>query len=185
MNPTARLSHETRKEGGKARRSGVLLSQPVLSENSVYFAPALLSRLSLSCRRRPYLQRPGWTATKTVVFAVRPVIGVATAIRSVPPRLLLADRRRHLAPFPALRVKMYGAELLRSVPDSPGAARRAVFAHRLTPALVFAALVRRSPFWKEKTEVESKFAHYQRPCLILTEVVALDSNDLPSAIVSQ
>src|SRR5262245_41063927 len=80
---------------------------------------------------------------------------------------------------------MYCAELLRSVPHRPGAARRSVFTCRQAAALILAALVRRPRFWKEKTEVESKFAHYQRPCLILTEVVALDSNAAPFAIVPQ
>jgi len=87
--------------------------------------------------------------------------------------LLLAGRRRHLAPFPAPRVKMYGAKLLRSVPHRPGAARRAVFANRKAAALILAALIRRPRVWKEKTEVESEAAHCQRPCLIVARLSRL------------
>src|SRR5262245_12012129 len=87
-------------------------------------------------------------------------------------RLLLADRRRHLAPFPSSRVKMCGAELSRGFPHCPGAARLAIPAPCQASALILAALIRR-PALKKKTEVESKIAHCQRPRLIMAELVAV------------
>jgi len=80
----------------------------------------------------------------------------------MPASLLLADRRRHLALFPARWVEMNRAELLRSIPDRPSGARLAISAGRQTSTLILAAFVRRSAL-KEKTEVESKPVHCQRP----------------------
>lgn len=131
-----------------------------------YFEPALLSRLSLARRHRPDLQPSMWSMAKSIVFAVWSIISVATADGVVTPRLLFADRPLHLVLLSARRVKMYGAELLRSIPHRPGAARRAVFARRLAAALILAALVRRPRLWKKKTEIKSKSVHCQRPCLI-------------------
>src|SRR5215813_161084 len=162
----ASLSPETRREGGKARRSSAFLSQPVFSEKPVDVAPTFLSRLSLSRRRRPYVQRPIWPPAKAVIFPVWPIIVIAAADRSVTPRLLSADRRCHLVLFPARRVKMYGAELLRSVPHRPGAARRAIFASRQTTALILAAFICRPRCREEKAKVEGH-AHCPRPGLIL------------------
>src|SRR5262249_50394347 len=163
----ASLSPETRREGGKARRSSAFLSQPVLSEKPADVAPTFLSRLSLPRRRRPYVQRPIWPPAKAVIFKVWPIIGIAAADRSVTPRLLSADRRCHLMSFSACSVKVRGAELLRRIPHCPGCARLPVFAKRQAAALILASLIRWPRLWKEKTEVESKSAHCQRPGLIL------------------
>src|SRR5262245_55138377 len=82
-----RLPPETLKEGGTARRSSAFLSQPVLSENPVGVAPALLSWMSLSRQRRPYPQRFIRSPAKPVVFSVWPVVGVTMANGRMTPRL--------------------------------------------------------------------------------------------------
>jgi len=162
----ASLSPETRREGGKARRSSAFLSQPVFSEKPVDVAPTFLSRLSLSRRRRPYVQRPIWPPAKAVIFPVWPIIGIAAADRSVTPRLLSADRRCHLVSFSSRSVKVRGAELLRRIPHRPVRARLSVFTKRQATALILAAFVCRSRCREEKAKVEGH-AHCPRPGLTL------------------